>query len=95
MPTGAGKSLIFQIAAISDPGVTIVIMPTISLINDNNSFVRSKGINSIDLSGNNQDLDGVDELIVDEILALKYKIVYMCPESVTKYFDPLFIPLYQ
>jgi RecQ family ATP-dependent DNA helicase len=34
IPTGGGKSLTFQIAAFSDSGYTIVVMPLISLIND-------------------------------------------------------------
>ena len=34
MPTGGGKSLVFQISALAGVGITFVIMPILSLIND-------------------------------------------------------------
>ena len=34
IPTGGGKSLTFQIAALADNGITVIIMPLQSLIQD-------------------------------------------------------------
>tara|TARA_B110000285_G_C14763115_1_gene440455 strand:+ start:20 stop:235 length:216 start_codon:yes stop_codon:yes gene_type:complete len=50
IPTGGGKSLIFQLPAVIETGVTFVVMPLISLIQDNLSFVQSLGIPACSLS---------------------------------------------
>ena len=39
IPTGGGKSLTFQLSAVISNGVTFVVMPLISLIEDNIKFV--------------------------------------------------------
>ena len=44
LPTGAGKSLIYQLAGLLMPGVTIVVDPLVSLIEDQVEGLRSYGI---------------------------------------------------
>ena len=44
MPTGGGKSLTFQLPALTDDGVTVVIMPLKSLIYDQYLNMKNLGI---------------------------------------------------
>jgi len=57
IPTGGGKSLTFQISAITGPGVTFVVMPLLSLIEDNLNFVLELGIQAVSVSSGNSKND--------------------------------------
>jgi ATP-dependent DNA helicase RecQ len=47
LPTGAGKSLIYQLAGLLMPGLTLVIDPIISLIDDQIDGLRRQGIDRV------------------------------------------------
>jgi superfamily II DNA helicase RecQ len=80
IPTGGGKSLIFQLTALLDVGVTFVIMPTISLIKDNLMHCERLGIPCCGFYGaSNDDDDLYGELFRSPPL---YKIVYCTPEKI-------------
>ena len=53
IPTGGGKSLTFQLSAVTGSGITVVVMPLLSLIEDNLNFVLDLGIKACSLSVGN------------------------------------------
>ena len=78
MPTGGGKSICFQVPAMMFKGITIVISPLISLMNDQVRALSQCGINAAYL---NTSLDEkVISRVIDEATEGKYKIIYVAPE---------------
>lgn len=78
MPTGAGKSICYQIPALVFDGVTLVISPLISLMKDQVTSLVQSGISAAYI---NSSLTQPQYFRVLENAALgKYKIIYVAPE---------------
>ncbi len=78
MPTGGGKSLIYQLPALLMPGLTVVISPLIALMQDQVDRLRTNGIAA---SFVNSTLSP-DERFARERAALngRLKLLYVAPE---------------
>lgn len=78
MPTGGGKSVCYQIPALLLPGITLVISPLISLMQDQVMALKTAGIPAAYI---NRTLNGAQmQAVYRNLLAGRYKIVYVSPE---------------
>ncbi|PCI62551.1 MAG: DNA helicase RecQ [Kordiimonadales bacterium] len=78
MPTGAGKSLCFQIPALLLPGITVVVSPLISLMQNQVDALKILGVEAGSLNSTNtpEQTDEIWEKIHSGVL----KLLYLSPE---------------
>lgn len=86
MPTGAGKSICFQIPALLFEGVTLVISPLISLMKDQVDSLRQLGIAAVYINSSVSKVQLYKDL--QDISAGFYKIIYIAPERLTSEYLP-------
>lgn len=78
MPTGGGKSVCFQVPALLNPGICIVISPLIALMKDQVENLKSRGISAIAIiSGmGKREID----ILLDNCIYGEIKFLYLSPE---------------
>lgn len=80
MPTGGGKSLCYQIPALMQPGITLVISPLISLMKDQVDQLNANGVAAAYLNSTMS-----REAMMETFRAMRegeLKLVYVSPERV-------------
>ncbi len=82
MPTGAGKSLCYQLPAIVSEGLAIVISPLIALMKNQVDQLNAFGVNAHFL--NSTLSKGEINKVKKECLTGATKLLYVAPESLTK-----------
>lgn len=78
MPTGAGKSVCFQVPAMLLRGVTIVVSPLISLMKDQVNSLNSCGIPSVYINTSMTETEFIHTK--NKILIGEVKLIYVAPE---------------
>ena len=80
MPTGAGKSICYQLPAVLLPGITIVVSPLIALMKDQVDALTANGIHAAFL--NSSQAQDEQQRVIKAAQDGKIKLLYIAPERI-------------
>jgi superfamily II DNA helicase RecQ len=84
LPTGGGKTMVYVLPSLLEPGITVVISPLIALIQDQVTLLESMGIGAAGISC--QMSPEQLEKVYDELLSTngpsRFKLIYVTPERI-------------
>jgi len=87
MPTGGGKSLCYQLPAWCCPGLSVIISPLLSLIEDQVQSMTKLGVETVFLSSA-QDYESQQRDVIDRVRRTtdhnSIKMLYITPEKLTR-----------
>lgn len=78
LPTGAGKSLCFQVPALWMEGFAIIVSPLISLMKDQVDALRSRGIAAAYVNSSMSSSER--QAVIQQVSSGKLKLLYVAPE---------------
>ena len=81
MPTGGGKSITFQVPALANPGICLVISPLVALMKDQVKNLQKRGILSAFISSEMPHWEILQQL--DNCILGDYKLLYISPERIS------------
>lgn len=85
MPTGGGKSMCYQLPALTSEGTAIIISPLIALMKNQVDAIRNFGAEQGIAHVLNSSLSKAEiTQVKDDLLSKKTKLLYVAPESLTK-----------
>ena len=82
LPTGGGKSLCYQVPALALPGLTVVVSPLISLMQDQVAALQRRGVAAEYLSSTQA--GDVRRNVLEALRAGRLKLLYVAPERLAQ-----------
>ncbi|CAF3951775.1 unnamed protein product, partial [Rotaria sp. Silwood1] len=90
LPTGGGKSVCFQVPALMNDGLCVVVSPLIALMKDQVEHLKNKNINAVAI------YSGLSNKQVEDVLfdasKGKYKFLYLSPERLQSKLFKSYLP---
>ena len=84
MPTGAGKSMCYQLPALARGGTTLVVSPLLALMKDQVDALVEKGVRAVAI--NSTQTASERRAAIEGVLDGAYELVYVAPERFSDYF---------